>query len=165
VRIDRKTFADQLAFFVILSKRLAAIVGDRRLQGFLPHHRAVHFFRRQAIKVFSDFLVGHGQRFIERFALDEFGQRRGRRNRRTAAESLKARIQNLVGFRIDVQRQTQRIAAADRTHFADRVGLWQLAGIARVQEVILDLVGVIPHDISPCCWFMCQWVQGACQSK
>ena len=56
-RVDGEALADQRAFLVVVLPLLAAIVGDGGLQGFAPHHRAVHLFRRQAVEIIGDVLV------------------------------------------------------------------------------------------------------------
>jgi hypothetical protein len=138
--VDGKALADQIAFLVIILPGLAAIVGDRGLQRLASHHRAVHLFRRQAVEVIGDVLVADPQRLVERLALDDLGQRRRRGDRRAAAEGLEARLVDDLGFRVDLQHQAQRVAALDRTEVADAVGVFQRAGIARVEEVFAYLL-------------------------
>ncbi len=74
-RVHGKALADQGAFFVVVLHPLfTAVVGHRRLQCLAAHDRAMHFFRRQAVKVIGNILVGHLQCFVNRHALDDFSQ-------------------------------------------------------------------------------------------
>ena len=125
---------------------LAPIIGDGRLQRLAPHHRAVHLLGWQAIEKIRDILIAHLQRLIQGHALDHLGQRRGGGNRRTAAEGLKTGIEDHVGLGIDLEGQTQGITAGDRADLADTIGLGHRPGIARVEKVFLNLLGIFPHD-------------------
>ena len=147
--VDGEALADQRAFLVVVAPDFAAVVGDRRLQRLAPHHRAVHLFRRQAVEVVGDVLVADLQRLVERLALDDLGQRRRRGDGRAAAEGLEMRVLNDLGFRVDFQHQPQRVAALDGADIADAVGLFQQAGVARVEEVFFDFFGVVPHGVRP----------------
>jgi hypothetical protein len=96
----------------------------------------VHLFRRQAVEVVGDVLVADPQGLVERLALDDLGQSRRRRNRRAAAEGLKAGLVDDLGGRVDLQHQAQRVAALDRAEVTDGVGAFQRARVARVEKSV-----------------------------
>ena len=144
-RIDAEALADQLAFVMVVHPLLAPVIGDGGAQRLGAHDRTVHLLRRQAFKVVGDVLVGDQQRLIDRLADDHLGQRRGRRDGGTAAEGLEPGVLDDLGFRLDLEHQTQRVAAGNRTDLANGIGLFKDTGILRVEEVLLELVRVVPH--------------------
>ncbi len=148
-RINGEALANHRAFLVVVDPRLAAIVSHGGLQRLAPHHRAMHLLGRQAIEIVGNLLVGDLQGFVQRHALDDLGQRRRRGDGRTAAEGLEMRIQNALGFGIDLEHQAQRVAALDRTDVPDGIGAVQGTGVTRIEEMLTDFFGVIPHDAAP----------------
>ncbi len=55
------------------------------------------------------------------------------------------RVLNDFRFGIYLQHQLERVAAGDGADFTDGIGLVENARILRVEEIVLDLVRIIPH--------------------
>jgi len=146
-RIDGEAFTDQGALLVVVFPLHPAVIGHGGLQRLAPHHRTVHLLRREAVQVVGDVLIGDLQRVLDRHALDDFGQRRGRGDRGAAAESLEGSVLDEFIHGVDLDRQPQGIPAVDRADIADAVGPLQHPDIAGVVEVFLDFFGVVPHGV------------------
>ena len=50
------------------------------------------------------------------------------------------RIKNDLGFRLDLENQAQRVTALDGTDIANPVRFLQRAGVARIEEMLANLV-------------------------
>src|SRR4051812_11139959 len=85
-----------------LAAVLLAVVVDRCLDGVFGEDRAMDLHRRKR-KLRGDLGVPDGRRFVERLALDPFGDERTRGDRRAAAVGLEARILDAtVGADLDL---------------------------------------------------------------
>ena len=57
-----ETFADDIALYLLF--RFPEITGDGLFKCIATHHRAMHFFLRQATQILSDVFVGYFSRLL-----------------------------------------------------------------------------------------------------
>ena len=137
-----KTFADDLAVDFLLG--FAAVMGDGLFHGVATHYRTVHFLFGQSAQVIGDVLVGHLGRLVQGHSLDDFGQGRRGGNGTGTSEGLKLSVGN-ASVRAQLEGKLQRIAAGQRADFADTVVIVYETDVARVEKMVFDFIGIVPH--------------------
>ena len=147
--VNAETTADQFALVVVFGQSFTPIVGNGRLERLATHHRAVHLLGRQAVEVVGDVLVRDLQGIVEGHPLDDLGQGRRRSDRRAAAERLEVRVEDPVAAGIDPEQQPEGVAAGDCPDFTHRVRFRQRSRVAWLEEVVLNLLGILPHGAHP----------------
>ena len=105
----------------------------------------MHLFLGQSPQIGRDILVGDFRGFFHALAFYEFSQSRTGCNGTGAAKRLEGSILN-DAVRADFQKKLERVAAGKAAHFADSICAGKLSHIARVQEMFLNFVGIIPHN-------------------
>ena len=145
---DAEAFADDSPLVVIIffeGALFAAVVADRGLERLHSHDGAVHLLLGQPAEHFGDLLVGDGGGLVEGFALDQFGQGGAGGDRGGAAEGFEFDVCDSSVF-VQFEGQFEGVAAGGVADFADSVGVLDLPDVAGMQEMVHDLIGVIPHN-------------------
>ena len=100
--------------------------------------------RGQTVERFHDLLVRHGERFLDRLALDHLGGHGARSDGAAAAERFKLHV--LDDVVLDLQIHLHNIAAFGVADLADAVRIGDLADVAGIFEMIHYLIAVKSHD-------------------
>ncbi len=94
----------------------------------------------------SDLLVGDLLGLLDGHAEDHLGQGGGGGDGAAAAKRLKLAVLNTT-LGVQLEHQPQGVTAGQRADLADAVRFFDVADILWVPEVLLNLVGVVPHDV------------------
>ena len=95
---------------------------------------------RESVKSIDDLLVADRKRLVNGFALYKLGSHGGRRNGARAAEGLKLDVVDFSVLYLEIN--LHDIAALSVADLADTVRIGNLADVARIFEMIHNLIAV-----------------------